>query len=222
VLAILVGLLMPAFNGMFSRSLKTKCVSNLRTLSGASVLFSADHNGKWPLISVEPPRGVFVNDLIPCLGSIPGRQDGNFRDSPLICPGIPKGGADSNWLYQGVYTPSSYRYENPDKTVTYGLGYAQNIFAADRDNSPFFVKNRLSVGKASGFMLYMDFSNHYVTSSATFNSQKDALKKRHHGRLNVAFADGSIRPILYDDIPPQIPRLGPGTASFWYGLTEQR
>jgi|GEM_PF-3312791 len=71
-------------------------------------------------------------------------------------------------------------------------------------------------------MLYMDFSRHYVTSSASFNSQEDALKKRHHSRLNVAFADGSIRPILYDDIPPQVPRLGPGTASFWYGLTEQK
>lgn len=221
VLAILVALLLPALKGMLSRAADAKCVSNLRALSAASILFSTDNNGKWPLNSVGTPRGVFANDLIPYLEPIPGRQDANFRNSPLICPTMPKDGVDSNYRFQGVYTPSSYRYEDPDKTVRYGIGYAQNIYAADRAQA-YYVKNRLAVGKTSSFMLYMDFSNHYVTSSSRlFNVEKEALKKRHNNKLNIAFADGSIRAIPYEEIPPQTPRLGPGTASFWYGLVEE-
>ena len=146
-------------------------------------------------------------------------QDADFRSSPLICPAIPNEGEDSTYIYQGIYTPATYTYENPSRTVRYGLGYAQNIYAVGGGGS-YSVKNRLVVANPSRFMLYMDFSGHYVTSSNSLNTGEEALKKRHNGKLNIAFADGSVRSILYEDIPPQFPRSGPGAAAFWYGLDE--
>lgn len=197
VLAILAALLVPALRGMISRANEAKCVSNLKSISAASALYSADHNGNWPLNSVDSnDRHIFSNYLIPYLDAIPSQQDGNLMNSPLICPAT---------LKEDVYIVGSY-----------GLGYAQNGYAQNTDKAH-YVKTRLAVDKVSSFMLYMDFTGHYLTSSATFNRSQEILAKRHTGKLNIAYADGSVSPMPLEDVPPQNPKTVEPASSFWYG-----
>ncbi len=212
VLAILAGLFMPTLQGMLSRAAEAKCVSNLKTISGVSALFSADHNGDWPPSAVGT---VFANSLIPYLGRVPGTKDADFLNSPLICPAARTDAPDGSYQHRGFYILS---YTDPDtgKNFSYGLSYAQNPFAPGRTTSPATqVRNRLAVENASKMMLYMDFYGHYMATLAGIRNpaSRDILLRRHKGRINAAYVDGSVRGILYEEIPTTTPP----TRMFWSG-----
>lgn len=202
----------------------SKCVSNLRQISVASASYSADHGGAWPPSNVSgktpegdsKPANFFTTSLIPYLGRIPGTKDGDFLKSPLICPSARTDEPDGKNRYRGFYV---LPYTDPDtgRNFRYGLSYAQNPYAPGNTNSPTpQVKNRLAVENASEMMLYMDFNSHYLATMAGVNNPvyREILLQRHNGRINVAFADGSVRGIQYEEIPT--PEAIPARL-FWSG-----
>jgi len=201
VIMILVALLVPLAKSAIMRAQAAKCLSNLKQISVASAAYSSDFNAAWP-----PGRNqvVFADFLIPYLGHVPGRTEGNFLDSPLICPSARTSKPDSSYFYKGIYTPSSYVDSDTGKTITYGLSYGQNINANEKETvAADRVSNRAVVEHPSSMMLYMDYVSHYRAGTDIFSdSQRMAqLKERHRGVINVAFADGSVRGIPWGDIP---------------------
>ena len=52
-------------------------------------------------------------------------------------------------------------------------------------------------------MLYMDYHEQYLVSLGGIKdvNRREVLIKRHAGMVNVAYADGSVGSISYDDIP---------------------
>lgn len=212
VVALLAALLYPLVVGVRERAANITCSSNLRQISAASVLYSSDNNGDWPPNAVGT---VYSQYLIPYLGFFMAhRTHHDFMSSPLVCPSAKTNAPDSTWSYQGIYTPVPYTFEGTDTTVRYGLSYGQNVYAPGSSAST-GNPNRMSVREPSQMMLYMDNQGHYLVSIGGINNVERAklLKQRHKGRVNVAYVDGRIESIDYDDIPTRSPPL----SYFWNG-----
>lgn len=203
LIAVLSALLFSAGHNARSRTDRVLCVGNLRQISTASIAYSADHQGQWPLNMIDDENGnkVFLEALLPYFESIPKKPASDFRKSPFICPAERKNAPNSGSLHEGVYLVRSR-----------GLSYAQNSFlqatAANRR-----VGLRASVQYPSELVLYMDFQGHYLMDAGRLiqGERIQQIKERHGQMANAAFADGSVRPVDIDTIPTVLP------ARFWQG-----
>jgi prepilin-type N-terminal cleavage/methylation domain-containing protein/prepilin-type processing-associated H-X9-DG protein len=195
IVGLLAVLLIPMALQMAERANAAKCIGNLRQISMVSVSYSSDNRGDWPPNAVGT---VYAQYLIPYLGRIPGTKDRDFLRSPLICPSARRNVPDSSYSFRGIYTPTTF---DPDRGK-YGLSYAQNTYAPGSSAST-RVANRLAAENPSAMMLYMDLDGHYLVSLGRITNaeHRNTLMKRHNGLVNVAYADGSVRSIPYDDIP---------------------
>lgn len=213
IIVVLATLFAGVAKRILQESRNAGCVNNLRQISAASFAYSADHNGEWPANFVHPTDPyqniVFSESLSSYLPAYPRWPSGDFRKSPLVCP------ADKVPHTAG----------NPDVGYTvfrYGLSYGQNqsLNSTLRDSSA-GIRRQL-VKHPSELALYMDFTGHFemnasrlkVNSSIPNKTRLDLLKERHNGKGNVAFADGSIRPVDLDTLSIPSPSL------FWQGRTE--
>lgn len=224
VVLILAALVFPAVGKFIEKANETKCLANLKTIGSASAAYSGDHNGDWPPSNIsskgDPEAGippisanVFAAHIIPYLGRIPVVGDANFMNSPLICPGARTDEPDGSYRHRGIYTTS---YEDPDtgKSVKIGLSYAQNVYAPGKKGESSGVPKRLLAEFPSEMMLYMDIEGHYIASVGGVNDEnrKRWLLQRHAGKVNVAFADSSVRALNFEDIPSNSPMR-----RFWSG-----
>jgi prepilin-type N-terminal cleavage/methylation domain-containing protein/prepilin-type processing-associated H-X9-DG protein len=106
IIALLVGLSMPAFSAMIRRAQSTKCAGNLRSIGTAVSLAATDNNGQYPAINqnaggssgveVYPP-GSGATNLIGALGSY-----GITTDS-IKCPTDMNNATCSFTLYGSSY-----------------------------------------------------------------------------------------------------------------------
>jgi len=210
IILILAAVLVPFASKMLDRANGVKCMANLKTIGIASAAYSGDHRGIWPPSAVGT---VFANSLIPYLGRIPGTKDADFLKSPLICPGARTDKPDGNYRYQGFYT---LPYTDPDtgEEIRFGLSYGQNAYAPGSGNS-YAVANRMSPEQLSKMMLYMDNEAHYLvtTGGLAVADRTRWLLKRHGGSVNAAYADGSVRSLRFEDIPPSNSPI----RQFWSG-----
>ena len=212
ILAVLVALLMPSLKSVHKKAAMMRCVSNLRQISAASATYSNDHNGDWPPSAVGT---VFSNYLIPYLGKILGIGE-NYMNSPLVCPLAKVDAPDTQWMFRGIYTPSTYTDPVTNKPVKYGLSYAQNAYCPGTGGNSNSVLNRLSVHEPSKMMLYMEFFGHYLAAIAGVNNEESwqKLESRHNKNVNVAFADGSVRAITREEVPKTVAEM---PNDFWQG-----
>lgn len=212
VVALLAALLYPLVVGVRERAANITCSSNLRQISAASVLYSSDNNGDWPPNKVGT---IYTQYLIPYLGFFMAhRTHHDFMSSPLVCPTSQTDLPDSSWRYKGIYTPTNYTFEGTDNTVRYGLSYGQNVYAPG-SSAGTGNPNRMSVREPSRMMLYMDNNGHYLATIGRVNDPVAVhwVKQRHNGRVNIAYVDGRIESIDFDDIPTRSPPL----SYFWNG-----
>lgn len=213
ILILLAALLFPTFGALQRRAALAQCTSNLRQISAASVIYSNEHDGKWPPNAVGT---VYANYLIPYLGNIPAKGAPNFLNSPLICPTSKVDEPEGNYRHRGIYTPTSYTDPDTGKVIAkYGLSYGQNAFAPGVSGASTAVPNRLSVEAPSKMMLYMEIDGHYLAPIGRIvdPDHKEILKKRHNNIINVAYADGSVRGMAYEDIPTT--STGKNADPFW-------
>ncbi len=213
VLAVLMVLLLPLLGQALAKANASKCISNLKQISAASALYSTDNSGSWP--PGQTGGAIFANALIPYLGAIPSREDSNFRSSPLICPATNNAEVpNSTFWYHNIYTPSTYTEEGTGRKIRYGLAYAQNVYALSGTNHTHYIKNRIGVEQASKMMLYMDYTGQHIISVGGLPDKREDLEKRHLKRVNTAYVDGSVRTIVWDDIPTNASTF---PVLFWQG-----
>jgi len=193
VVVILAGLAFPAVTSLLKGGHQARCVGNLKQISAASAAYAGDHAGDFP----PNAKGTgFAKDLEPYLGPYPRRPGAGFRQSPLVCPAQANGLPDGRNSYRGIYTINNH-----------GLSYAQNLYVTTPR-----VKRRASIRHPSRLMLYMDFENQYQAQASEMRKFRrwETLADRHGGKVNVAFADGSVAVVRMEEIP-----LEGGPSLFW-------
>jgi len=193
VVAILLALsvlLVSAVRTVMSYAHFARCAANLQNISAASRSYAADNRG------TIPPNasgiGVFATALRPYLGEDGLSKSNSLKRSVLICS------AD----------PDSY------DIAEYGLSYAQNGYIGAVSG---LMANRVGLSIASWehpskMAVYLDYESHYVATVSTWQEERVALlAQRHGGKINVAFGDGHIEPVVMTNIDWNLPN------SFWQG-----
>lgn len=211
IVAILIALIFPTAKSYISVARMSGCTSNLRQIGGAGLKYMADNNGAWPPNSSGVP---FCFEIQPYLAEkLPTRLNGNFRNSPFVCPSDRYGGPDGSFHYQKVYVPGGSK--------GYGVSYAQNAFLHNKLESTSVGSNPAAVENLSKLAFYMDFEETYLGQPAVLLKAStdpafrclDLLEMRHHGKLNVFFADGSLRQVPLG----KVSQNGDYPRQFWQG-----
>ncbi len=107
IIGILMGLLFPAISGARARAVKTKCMTNLRSIQAACVSYATDNEGRFP--TAERPYGYpheFKN-----FSDTLGTYLSDARDTVMFCPGpLSRVRNPTTPLYNTHYT--TYQYFN--------------------------------------------------------------------------------------------------------------
>ncbi len=113
IIAILVALLMPALSAARESARTLKCLSNLRQIGQASLMYSNDNKGvvmpcTWVGTGASPPQDIWYIGLV-AMGYFPnqGLQSATDTtyDSILSCPSAPPVQASAGAVLNGFTTP---------------------------------------------------------------------------------------------------------------------
>ncbi|MBE2204361.1 MAG: prepilin-type N-terminal cleavage/methylation domain-containing protein [Chthoniobacterales bacterium] len=96
IVAILLALMMPAVSHMRKAAQNAKCLSNLRGLGTAALLYVAENDNYLPPVRMEPPapavNGLWYDHLHQYIGREPGRagrmEPGQPQNNPWWCPSV--------------------------------------------------------------------------------------------------------------------------------------
>lgn len=198
IIAILAGLLMPALSKAREKGRHIACVSNLKQVSLAFILYSDDHDG-W-LVPTSLDYASFTNNYLWC-GTF---EDGEYKpkgglmeylgDSKAIkkCPSFPENKKTSStglWYntgcggygYNEVYLGGTWSEPNPpiarmtDASNPAGtVAFADSIQFDGGDPGKFIENWFVSPPERDGWDPYPDM--HF----------------RHSGRANIAWVDGHV------------------------------
>ena len=176
IIGILAALLLPALARAKETARATACLSNLRQVAIASLLYADDHNGEF----ARSAHSAFAHRQLPW-----GRALASYLSAP----------EDARWtnLFNGVYRCPSQR---PPKNWSYG----QNVYFElnpefdDYAGSPRTWRKLSSLPKPVATILHAEVPGsvdhimaHFWTTPETLS---DIDARRHAGRANYTFADG--------------------------------
>jgi prepilin-type N-terminal cleavage/methylation domain-containing protein/prepilin-type processing-associated H-X9-DG protein len=209
IIAVLIALLLPSLNRAREHARRTACLSNLRQLASAMIMYNNENKGRFPAAgtaqqvddwiywedevtaNVPVPRNPDEGKLVPCMG-------GHFIADAYRCPSDVVDNHKTN-------TFGTYKYS-----------YTVNNWICYRDgNTPHDQKQNLVVSSIKHpwqKILFADESSETVDDgcwnwSSWFTDQQNMLSNRHDkrkeqaregmlttirygGRGNVAFVDG--------------------------------
>jgi prepilin-type processing-associated H-X9-DG protein/prepilin-type N-terminal cleavage/methylation domain-containing protein len=185
VMGILVALSSAVLPGVIEGGKSVRCVANLKENAIAILSYAADHDGKSVvayLSATNSPDGVAAVWYLTLI------RDGYLdrQGSTLVCPS---------------FTPFKYSNKGPNSQYTYGL----RRWDDPRKYDPAYQMGR--VDQLSKFVLLADSykdayrsQTYYITWPGFTSSAPEQIHARHNGRANIAFADGSVRPLSRDEI----------------------
>lgn len=188
IIAILAAMLLPALSKAREKARQTACISNLKQLGLAELMYAQDNDG-WatPVISAAS-LGVIWTAMLYNNGYVPVPTIG--ASSVLVCPSFPpKSFLDDGKCY------AIRRFPN-DSTVAFRI-----------DASPVKDSGGAGWGSPTDFLLMCDsYSttslNQYicVTPDGSEPSTDIRIHARHSGKANVLFADGHVASLGKTDL----------------------
>ena len=193
IIAILMGLLLPALNRARDQAKRITCLSNLRQMVIAAEAYLTENNSTYPIAQYMAADGTYACwDLTTLPGGtevVPGLLWGRYGAIKIQqCPSF-DGGA--NWLVD-PYTGYNYN------TSYLGHGQGEAIQAPAKASA---VKNP-SQTAIFGDGQYADGANKFMRApwpnpgDATFSGRWSGTQGyRHLGQTNVAFCDGHAQSI---------------------------
>ncbi|MCX6970717.1 MAG: prepilin-type N-terminal cleavage/methylation domain-containing protein [Verrucomicrobia bacterium] len=192
IIAVLAALLFPALNGVLAKSKSVGCVSNLKQLYTASILWSQDHDN-WQLQAYDPFDGSggpdWAYNLRPYLG-ITNAPVGKRPPGPFACPASRYLVTGSAWYDYGINPVVNEHI--PGTTITFPYSYKtfgmkEPATGLDVPSKIFFMGDccsdpRTPAGRAGRGR----WINVYVAGGA------GTMDARHSGKANVMYYDGHV------------------------------
>lgn len=202
IIAVLAGLLIPAFSSAMENARTTKCISNLRQIGGAMFSFSADNQGNFPLSGGSIPWTTdssqplpWTEQLIPYLGG--------SNDTPATMQAN-----DPQYLNgKSIFTCPSTSITAPYKGMTGFYSYFNGAHAAWAAENPkgFAAMRQQRISTPSKHIMSGDIAS-WGNSPANDADKDDynqnpllsaAPVKFHHGNVNLLYYDGHVAPTGY-------------------------
>lgn len=209
IIAVLAGILMPAYNSAQENGRTTKCVSNLRQIGAAMILFAGDNQGNFPMsgnviqwsgTDSPPPNGSgqasWMEQLVPYVGS-------------ATAAGI-KAADPQNLNGKSIFTCPSTSITVPYNAFDKYYSYFNGCYAAYAAGNPKAfapVKQQLITTPSKQIM-----SGDNLSASLTqLDADKDdysylplvpptaAKVNFHHGMINLLYYDGHVAAAAYNN-----------------------
>jgi prepilin-type N-terminal cleavage/methylation domain-containing protein/prepilin-type processing-associated H-X9-DG protein len=190
IIAILAAMLLPALGRAKESGKKTNCLSNLRQMGIAMLMYAEDSRGLVPRGN-DPP---WWRVLTPELG---GRRTNDFgRVKVYLCPGYP----DKRQLI--CYVVNAWTFSSPaDRVGTEQVGLTRlarvqrpvdTIYFADNESGSW--RPIITELPSTGSQLLNDVWNPahlpYSSSGGSLNSQRRVAAARHGAGPNLLYYDG--------------------------------
>jgi prepilin-type N-terminal cleavage/methylation domain-containing protein/prepilin-type processing-associated H-X9-DG protein len=193
IIGILAAILIPTVGKVRESARSAQCLSNLRQISLALNMYADDHKGLFPTTGnadwVKPaalatPGGIF--DYLQQTATPNQFWDQywvssvRFKGTPLFCPG---------WQGRDP-VPYSYGLNELLTEQVPGLKIGSKNYAA-----------RWKVTAPSQAMLVIEANQLNAKLPGSAGGQEPANKPRHGSQLNLAYVDGHVGKIRYEEIP---------------------
>jgi prepilin-type N-terminal cleavage/methylation domain-containing protein/prepilin-type processing-associated H-X9-DG protein len=212
IIAILASMLLPALNKAREAAKKTSCISNMKQIGAAIILYTDSYDGWLPIADLW---GSYINYLAECL---PNKNDYNSTSKNLlvgpgtsslaICPSVPRnvGGAK-------YYTSSYQAYAHPDSYASWAASLKQHLWVFKNRSSTWqysFVIYKMKSGSALlGEKNYVSndagyggraFVNYLFTNGSGSLSGFYSPAWNHSTATNITFVDGHVASFRFKGI----------------------
>ena len=215
IIGILAAIILPVYNSVTRKGQQTKCMSNMRQLGAALLVYSQDHANRLPAIWYQNAVGViwyYSPDFNDYLGS-----QGVKRVSMGECPvweGTKRAGISSgpNSLLSPPQTYNSYTFCYPSVSSDSGAAAAQ-IYADTplttryaRPTTTLLITDSPPNPDKTAYLAFdalpttRDAPTFLVQHGTTTSTPALPTAFRHFGRMNVVFFDGHGDSILPGDV----------------------
>jgi len=207
IIAILAALSLPVMGRARDDAVAIKCASNMKQIMAAAFLFASEHDGKLPRLHISrPAAGPYVDMTIPLEKHITDNPNAYFWQDMLM-PYIQNSGAFSC----PALTEVAANGVGGGKSTNHPLGIGINWYRmAPNDGPPDYTwVLQGQVPKPSRMVWFTDAAGGQFLAGP-WDQRKETpgtggsyfvgfdvnagagVMPRHHGRINVGFADGHV------------------------------
>lgn len=188
IIAILAAMLLPALNRARETARSISCMSQMKTLTLSTILYTDNYNGTMMPFTFNNANGI----VIPWCVTLAGTQ--KLEGNVFSCPSFPDPAVNP----KDIRSATLANFQNWNSSSTQVMNYPHygiNIFYT----SGYPIKGRLSMAlKPSSKILYGEnfcqalkkYGYYYLNAVFASSGYVGILDPRHSGCVNIAFGDG--------------------------------
>jgi len=203
IISILTAILFPVFARARESARRASCMSNLKQIGLATMMYVQDYDERYPL-------AIFGDVGLGDKGSqYPDGAGVHTRSGSAWCTGMPCGkyyvndghgqGKGYIWSWMDLlqpYTKNVQVFECPSQSnESYG-GYGYNVYVSNLKYDPYVPVNQAQLNNVSTTVLMMDCNYMYciyASPQGAFAPLTDPRYAPHLDGYNMAFADGHVK-----------------------------
>ena len=202
IIAILAALLLPALARAKSKAQQAACVSNLKQVGIALVLYADDNGGFWPFASdtTQPDPNIWTKELQPYM-RLRGNQDSGQENPVFICPSTRYDGWPSTADLSRTYgctgtmlgpTGSGGLTSTKCRKVTSMKNPAESLLVVEGKKEDIAPATRWCRSNYPWKAPYASTDLAMSSAAATVN-----LDFRHSAAMTVLYGDSSVRMLKF-------------------------